>query len=406
MTKFWENLKIEILKNQPKVDLHNKNSKILFTLARSFDTNTQNTTQVHLISSRFNVSGEIDFQTLSDRLTALGHIKNIVYIYLDEYEQNLENNEQNLDQNIPNLDLTKPRPINTLYKNITIYIVDLYSLINVYKSSSILSDFIGENKYKKEFDTILVDTLFILEGVSWETFKLYFEYYDIKISGGDKKKRDILSTVQYTLSYFLFLLDYNIQQIYLSSNIKSLSSKYKEIDITESIKTINAKKDILYYRSLQKALSIIINFEISDLKQKISEIEKLIQDYDEKIKTEEELSVYTYGIVSEEEKSLVEKKKVYINRKKELEGKIDRKKELIKQIENNELTLSKLHSEYRLRGPEDSRRFSWRSLSSQKSKNNYQLGKRSYSTTSLDNKNNSGKDIVKKLNNNNTLKYL
>ena len=41
MTKFWENLKIEILKNQPKVDLHNKNSKILFTLARSFDTNTQ-----------------------------------------------------------------------------------------------------------------------------------------------------------------------------------------------------------------------------------------------------------------------------------------------------------------------------------------------------------------------------
>ena len=81
MTKFWENLKIEILKNQPKVDLHNKNSKILFTLARSFDTNTQNTTQVHLISSRFNVSGEIDFQTLSDRLTALGHIKNIVYIY-------------------------------------------------------------------------------------------------------------------------------------------------------------------------------------------------------------------------------------------------------------------------------------------------------------------------------------
>ena len=406
MTKFWENLKIEILKNQPKVDLHNKNSKILFTLARSFDTNTQNTTQVHLISSRFNVSGEIDFQTLSDRLTALGHIKNIVYIYLDEYEQNLENNEQNLYQNIPNLDLTKPRPINTLYKNITIYIVDLYSLINVYKSSSILSDFIGENKYKKEFDTILVDTLFILEGVSWETFKLYFEYYDIKISGGDKKKRDILSTVQYTLSYFLFLLDYNIQQIYLSSNIKSLSSKYKEIDITESIKTINAKKDILYYRSLQKALSIIINFEISDLKQKISEIEKLIQDYDEKIKTEEELSVYTYGIVSEEEKSLVEKKKVYINRKKELEGKIDRKKELIKQIENNELTLSKLHSEYRLRGPEDSRRFSWRSLSSQKSKNNYQLGKRSYSTTSLDNKNNSGKDIVKKLNNNNTLKYL
>lgn len=406
MTKFWENLKIEILKNQPKVDLHNKNSKILFTLARSFDTNTQNTTQLHLISSRFNVSGEIDFQTLSDRLTALGHIKNIVYIYLDEYEQNLENNEQNLDQNIPNLDLTKPRPINTLYKNITIYIVDLYSLINVYKSSSILSDFIGENKYKKEFDTILVDTLFILEGVSWETFKLYFEYYDIKISGGDKKKRDILSTVQYTLSYFLFLLDYNIQQIYLSSNIKSLSSKYKEIDITESIKTINAKKDILYYRSLQKALSIIINFEISDLKQKISEIEKLIQDYDEKIKTEEELSVYTYGIVSEEEKSLVEKKKVYINRKKELEGKIDRKKELIKQIENNELTLSKLHSEYRLRGPEDSRRFSWRSLSSQKSKNNYQLGKRSYSTTSLDNKNNSGKDIVKKLNNNNTLKYL
>ena len=102
----------------------------------------------------------------------------------------------------------------------------------------------------------------------------------------------------------------------------------------------------------------------------------------------------------------MKKKKVYINRKKELEGKIDRKKELIKQIENNELTLSKLHSEYRLRGPEDSRRFSWRSLSSQKSKNNYQLGKRSYSTTSLDNKNNSGKDIVKKLNNNNTLKYL
>ena len=273
---------------------NNNNFAIIASLARSFDTNTQNTTQVHLISSRFNVSGEIDFQTLSDRLTALGHIKNIVYIYLDEYEQNLENNEQNLDQNIPNLDLTKPRPINTLYKNITIYIVDLYSLINVYKSSSILSDFIGENKYKKEFDTILVDTLFILEGVSWETFKLYFEYYDIKISGGDKKKRDILSTVQYTLSYFLFLLDYNIQQIYLSSNIKSLSSKYKEIDITESIKTINAKKDILYYRSLQKALSIIINFEISDLKQKISEIEKLIQDYDEKIKTEEELSVYTY----------------------------------------------------------------------------------------------------------------
>ena len=79
---------------------NNNNFAIIASLARSFDTNTQNTTQVHLISSRFNVSGEIDFQTLSDRLTALGHIKNIVYIYLDEYEQNLENNEQNLDQNI------------------------------------------------------------------------------------------------------------------------------------------------------------------------------------------------------------------------------------------------------------------------------------------------------------------
>ena len=120
MTKFWENLKIESLKNQPKVDLHNKNSKILFTLARSFDTNTQNTTQLHLISSRFNVSGEIDFQTLSDRLTALGHIKNIVYIYLDEYEQNLENNEQNLDQNIPNLDLTKDQLIH--YIKISLFI--------------------------------------------------------------------------------------------------------------------------------------------------------------------------------------------------------------------------------------------------------------------------------------------
>lgn len=106
------------------------------------------------------------------------------------------------------------------------------------------------------------------------------------------------------------------------------------------------------------------------------------------------MSVYTYGIVSKEEKSLVEEKKVYINRKKEFEGKIDRKKEFIKQIENNELTLSKLHTEYRLRGSEDSRRFSWRSLNSQKSKNNYQIGKRSYSTTSLDNKNKSGKESI------------
>lgn len=73
-------------------------------------------------------------------------------------------------------------------------------------------------KIKKEFDTILVDTLFILEGMSWETFKLYLENNGIKKSGGDKKKRYSLSKIQYTLSFFLLLLGYNIQQIYQSFN--------------------------------------------------------------------------------------------------------------------------------------------------------------------------------------------
>lgn len=90
----------------------------MFTLARSFDSNLQNTKQVHLICSRFNASGVIDFQTLSENLTGLGQIKNIVYLYLNDNNPNLE------------FKLRKPGPISELYENINLYVVEIYNLIH------------------------------------------------------------------------------------------------------------------------------------------------------------------------------------------------------------------------------------------------------------------------------------
>ncbi|KAH9903898.1 uncharacterized protein B0H18DRAFT_1080800, partial [Fomitopsis serialis] len=183
--------------------------------------------------------------------------------------------------------------------------------------------------------------------MNWETFKYILEKNDIKISGGDIKKRDKLSTVQYTLSFFLIFLGYNIQNIYQSFNSKSISSKYK--DISDQVKIIENTNDILYYILLQNELKSSVSKEIGNLKIRIEEIEKEVKICDEKITEEIDFMSPAYGVdESEIEKELKKLKESLLKRKKEAEIKIASKEEFKKEIKS--LTFSELLSEHKVRG--------------------------------------------------------
>ena len=313
MEQFIEKFKKENLFDHNEIDIHNDNEKILFTLGRSFDSNVKNKEgKVHLVCSRFTVKDVINYDNLSRHLSMLGYNKHIIYM-------NLRNIKRNLN---------KPRPIYD-YNNLYIHSVNIYNLFKIYRESSMLSDIIGQNNFEKEFDNILVDSLFIIEDMNWETFKYILEKNDIKISGGDIKKRDKLSTVQYTLSFFLIFLGYNIQNIYQSFNSKSISSKYK--DISDQVKIIENTNDILYYILLQNELKSSVSKEIGNLKIRIEEIEKEVKICDEKITEEIDFMSPAYGVdESEIEKELKKLKESLLKRKKEAEIKIASKEEFKK----------------------------------------------------------------------------
>src|SRR6202040_2656630 len=68
----------------------------------------------------------------------------------------------------------------------------------------------GIDSTKKDFDSILQDSVFLFYNIKWDSIVLFFKLRGIEISGGTISRRHILDTVSSTLKEFLDLIyDYN-----------------------------------------------------------------------------------------------------------------------------------------------------------------------------------------------------
>lgn len=146
----------------------------------------------------------------------------------------------------------------------------------------------GIDSTKKDFDSILQDSVFLFYNIKWDSIVLFFKLRGIEISGGTISRRHILDTVSSTLKEFLDLIyDYNTNFI----NKKIIYNSFKNKDgILSSFVNFDYKKNIDYGIEVKNILikdSIWSQFNnIVDIVKKIKEDKKnfniqifVVEDY-------------------------------------------------------------------------------------------------------------------------------
>ncbi len=150
---------------------------------------------------------------------------------------------------------------------------------------------------------ILNNVIFIFENSDWITIQRLFKLIKINLSGGSITKRHFLSTTDFQLTKFLYLMGYQKNEIY--ENHKNLSTSFKFTldlypDNIEIFKQIILKEDILALDKLiseKKTIDLKVNTtkgNIDELKSKlnnktqnstkIKSLQKSIKDLQDKIK--------------------------------------------------------------------------------------------------------------------------
>lgn len=357
---------------------NNENIKILAVMARSFDYNQLNEKKIHLISSIFYMDNKyykIDYTKLSNFLKNNEVNKYIIYLYLND--------------NITADSFSDDIKTIKISDNLIMYKINIILFLT---KKDLFDEIIGKEPFRKDYNSILIDSLFVIDGISWDFFKLFFDILDIKISGGNYNNRHVLSSVQYSLSFFLLGLGAKSRDIYenfKTSQILNIHNRFNEknkyIKYKEYVNDLMKKSDALYYGTLGIVVLKNIEGEIENLNKKIVSINEEIKK--EEIKYEEESEILKYAFISPNRENIDKNK----DKIRMIEEKIIRKKELKEKIKNNDLllTIIELKSEYNIR-----QNYSRSIPQKTRIKNNYQI--RSYSSVAL------SKDVNKNSINNNT----
>ena len=62
------------------------------------------------------------------------------------------------------------------------------------------------------------NVLLAFENINWTNLQLLFKYNKIVISGGSNNKRHLLSTIDYSLTRFILILGYSLNDVFKSFN--------------------------------------------------------------------------------------------------------------------------------------------------------------------------------------------
>lgn len=86
-------------------------------------------------------------------------------------------------------------------------------------SENFIEKIIGnlKDKYKMRFN-ITGNVLLAFENINWTNLQLLFKYNKIVISGGFNNKRHLLSTTDYSLTRFILILGYSLNDVFKSFN--------------------------------------------------------------------------------------------------------------------------------------------------------------------------------------------
>nr|YP_009710654.1 hypothetical protein [Amanita inopinata]QFZ98603.1 hypothetical protein [Amanita inopinata] len=329
--------------------MERKNILILATFARSFDKYIPEG-NIHLISS-------------------------IIYLQMENYKLDLEALKSYTNNNKTQRFLFRiflyPGDLDFTYNSqehgeyLTEYCINLPYLFLSNREKgwiSLIEEIVGDRLTdKKDFDNILSDSLFIFHDISWKIVKSLFKLNNIIVSGGSITKRNILTTVEYNLSFYLIVLGLNTKAIYdsflIQENLLNINFKSK-ISISDIDKIDNIFERIQYYNKyIYKKITVILLK--SELESRLSNINNDIESLNLRIKTDEgqiKSLEEKKGSKSQSRKSLIRDtnnikglKERVIKLKEQKEKNINEIpliKAKINKITDNKVSIEELESEY------------------------------------------------------------
>lgn len=270
---------------------------MLVCLAISNDNYHKDNNLIHLVSSIFYTT---DFNSHFEELTKINEINNLNTVVL------------RITRN-PSLYFKTTRYSNTL-AHIEIsssYFFELYRKNNEY------SDFVDEifqQSYQDLNTKTLINTgykniLYVFEDLNWLEVQWLFKIKKVMISGGSQSNRQYLSSSEFNLSLYLYLLGYKDADIHESHNLAKMFKTKEAIAIAND-----------YNNSLRNAG----NFSIESLNfllntwylEEEAKLVKNIQDLDLNIQSRKERINLTQSELSEKKKEILSQNKSIYNSKR------------------------------------------------------------------------------------------
>ena len=254
---------------------------IYAVLARSFDNNLNNN-NVHLISSVYYSKNLLDVGILERYSKRVSKVCYVLYIYNDIVSDS-EDIELGLQfvEKLESSERCRNEYFYEVYLGISVLLQSLggSSLNNsteVIYQKDIIELIIGDVLSRsKDYNSILNNVLFVFIGLNWDIIKHIFKYCNIGLSGGTITKRNILSSVEYNLSTFLFMLGVKYKDVYESFSIYS-GNKHKQLLLQDKFDDIKSEFQLKfdeYKLKTNKGLYISFLSNLYEMK-----IKKLSQD--------------------------------------------------------------------------------------------------------------------------------
>lgn len=230
---------------------------ILACFARSYDESHIKNKKIHLVSSvvysnyEVNVHS-IDLDFLQEKIVK-GMYRSTYYIFNVDLDVDDEGffSDTHLNVDVENNYFGCVRVINIRLFDLVRCIENEGKMLDF--SENISAEIFGFNdSTKKDFDSILQDSVFIFKNIKWNSIVLFFKLRGIEISGGTTSKRHILDTVSSTLKEFLDLIyDYKTEFI----NKKIIYNSFKNKDgILSSFINFENKNDMDYSIEIKNML--------------------------------------------------------------------------------------------------------------------------------------------------------
>lgn len=282
--------------------------KMFVVMSRTFDMFHTKSGLTHLVASIFYSEKDINIEDLQSKDLFLS----VIWIVQDS-----------------NLNVSKVK-----FPKVTdkIGVYKIPSALFLKSHSNIIKNIFGghkisEKEYSKNFVNGRNKFLFIFDEIDWYQLKLILDNGNVRLSGGSSSLRQVLSSVEYMLALFLLRLDFELDEIYQSSQILK---KYKDSNRN------TLSKDMDY-----SLLSFIIK---DSFKEEIEKIGKEIEGLKTRIVAYQDEYSIKEGIMSsfeakDNDKSIKKHNKVKVKQELRIQNRVKNLLSILKDKENEVLIL-------------------------------------------------------------------